>query len=152
MSAAHEKIVEKIQMDWSEFGMGRLFKNNIGSAWLGKPSGQCYDKKTNEKAMILAKFCKISYGLAVGSSDLIGFEIIKKKPIFCCVEVKTKFYPKISTEQKDWLNFVARTGGRAYVARETTDGYDLTKWEPEKEKKKKNVKITKDLKGKMHIK
>jgi len=151
MSATHEKIVEKIRMDWSELGRGRLFKNHVGSAWLGKPAGQCYNSKTNAKAMILEKFSKISYGLEVGSSDLIGFEIIKKKPIFCCVEVKTKFYPKISTEQKNWLDFVARTGGRAYVARETEDGYNLSEWEPEIIKKKKNVKITKDLKGKMHI-
>lgn len=137
MSSKHETIVNQIIQDWSKSGRGRLFKNNVGTAWWGKTSN------TDKQGAILIEFAKkITYGLPVGSSDLIGWQMCEYElnipvmpmekfivPIICSIEVKTKAYPTLSKEQILWLNNIVNIGGRAYVARETDDGYDLREWE-----------------------
>lgn len=138
MADTHEKIVQQIILDWSHTGRGRLFKNHQGTAWIGKPAA------TNKRgALLLDHASKITFGLKIGSSDLIGWEmmeyvlnepVVKVKPfivpLICSIEVKTKAHPKLSQEQIDWLNNIIDIGGRAYVARESDDLhiYDLVEW------------------------
>lgn len=146
MAEKHEQIVNQIIKDWSKEDRGRLFSNDVGQAWLG--SGKMKHVKVNgQRAGILMYPSKITYGLKVGSSDLIGFEyrnynpdsivdfVIKPfrsdiiyTPIICSIEVKTKAHPDFSKEQIDWLNFTININGRAYSAMETDDGYDLIEW------------------------
>jgi len=132
MSTAHEKIVSQIILDWSKDNRGRLFKNHQGQAWTGKTHSVIGDSF----ALMLEYPKKITFGLQVGSSDLIGWEMEYKFhrqiPYFCSIEVKTKASPKLTTEQIDWLNNIVRIGGRAYIARESDDGYELKEWEVEK--------------------
>jgi len=134
MSTRHEEIVSKIILDWSKDNRGRLFKNHQGQAWTGKTHSVIGDKF----ALMLEYPRKITFGLAVGSSDLIGWEYISfidldgntiRIPVFCSIEVKTKASPKLTMEQILWVNNIANIGGRAYTAREKDDGYFLREWD-----------------------
>lgn len=103
-------------MDWSKNNRGRLFKNHVGTAFL-------YAGK------------KISYGLGKGTSDLIGFEYIKihelnTAPVFCAVEIKTVASPRLTSLQKNFLNYIKSIGGRAYIARENDENYSLSEYVP----------------------
>ena len=95
-----------VRLQWTKEKRGRLFVNPCGFA-------------TKEK---------VKYGLHNGSSDLIGFEYVNRYPVFCCVEIKTKAYPKLSKEQKIWLDMVVNIGGRAYIAREKKDEYVIEEY------------------------
>jgi hypothetical protein len=132
MADVHSRIMKQVQIDWTRENRGRLFPNQSGKAWLGRIIDLPRGKRIEFPKMI-------KYGLANGSSDLIGWEFRKTNPviykgepirieacIFCSIEVKTKAYPKLSTKQIDWLNAVVKAGGRAYVARETYDGMKPT--------------------------
>jgi hypothetical protein len=128
MSKRHEEIVDQVILDWSGLDRGRIFKNHQGTAWIGKPM-----QTTKKDAIILKYPQKITFGMSPGSSDLIGWEMIcigeYIVPLICSIEVKTKASPKLTDEQINWLNNIKEIGGRAYVARETDDGYDLKEWE-----------------------
>ena len=131
MSQKHEQIENQVIFDWSEQGRGRLFKNDNGTAWVGKPH------QTNKNNAILLSWPqKITFGLYPGSSDLIGWEFVEFTdfsanidiPIFCSIEVKTFAHPKLTEKQINWLNNVVNIGGKGYVARETEKGYNLEEW------------------------
>jgi hypothetical protein len=98
-----------------------------GSAWVGQKVNDFFSQ--NKRIIQLEFASKIKYGLEIGSSDLIGWEYIQGNPVICSVEVKTKKYKKFSKQQKDWLNNIKAIGGRAYVAMENNNGYDLKEWE-----------------------
>ena len=70
-----------------------------------------------------------------GFPDLFGWEYdtryVKPVPIFCMIEVKTIKYSKLTEEQRAHLNYCVQIGGRAYVARESGDSYDLIEWRVE---------------------
>ena len=127
MAGEHKKIVLQIQMDWSKENRGRLFENDNGMAWIGKILNESVSD--NKKHVEIWPAIKIRYGLKKGCSDLVGFELINNFPIVCCIEVKTKRYKKLSDDQIEWLDFTKMFGGRAYVARESEEGYDLIEWE-----------------------
>ncbi len=63
----------------------------------------------------------VTYGLSVGSADLIG---ITHGGQFLAVEVKTPD-GRLSTEQKAWLKTVERFGGMAEVARSVEDAHNI---------------------------
>lgn len=131
MSAKHELIVKKVQLQWTREGRGRLFKNDNGKAWRGRIT----EERIIEGRKVLELFgaVMIKYGLFPGSSDLIGWELItygdQVAPVFCAVEVKT-IGDRVRPDQRNWLDAVARMGGRAYVAREDDSeaGYKLEEW------------------------
>lgn len=132
MSAKHELIVKKVQLQWTREGRGRLFKNDNGKAWRGRIT----EERIIDGRKVLELFgaVLIKYGLFPGSSDLIGWDLItygeQVAPVFCAVEVKTRGYGRVTDEQRNWLDAVARMGGRAYVAREDDSeaGYKLEEW------------------------
>jgi hypothetical protein len=139
MSQTHEEIVNMVQQQWSRENRGRLFKNHVGQAYVGKKENDFF---RHGKRIIQLKFAsKIIYGLSKGSSDLIGWEYVTvddyaSVSIFCAIEVKTKAYPKFTTDQILWLNNVVSTGGKAYEAKENFNGYDLIPWEIREVEKK----------------
>jgi hypothetical protein len=73
----------------------------------------------------------INFGLAKGSSDLIGFKTVtitqdmvgKDIAVFLSIEVKTP-KGKLTDEQKHWLQFIKDKGGIAFVARTPHDIHD----------------------------
>lgn len=103
MADKHACIVKQVQIDWTAQHRGRLFQNPTGYA-------------SQEH---------VKYGLCKGSSDLIGFEYINGKPIFCAVEVKTLAYPYLSKDQKIFLDALIRLGCCAYIAKEAGDNYEI---------------------------
>jgi hypothetical protein len=93
----------------------RLFRNQVGGAWMGKPSGGVLRLED-------ARF--VQCGLAVGSGDLIGWHSVtvtpemvgRKLAVFLSVEVKTET-GRVRPEQVNWLEQVRKHGGIAVVAR-----------------------------------
>jgi hypothetical protein len=90
---------------------GRLFRNNVGTAYQGK-------KGTINGQIVISEPRLIEFGLCVGSSDLIGFteveitaEMVGQKiAVFTAVEVKKKG-KKPTKEQRNFLNMVIAKGG-----------------------------------------
>jgi len=123
-------------------GLGaRLFRNNVGEAWLG-PSA-----KMKEGGVYIKAPRRVVYGLCVGSSDHVGWTPVMVTPdmvgavlaVFTAVEEKT-IHDTLKPDQRNFLDQVHRAGGLAYIARETTDGPLLNRWpEPAKKSRKKGV-------------
>jgi hypothetical protein len=103
MAAKENNLIKKILIDRSKLG-AVLFRNNTGVGFAGNPPR------------------KIRYGLAKGSSDLIGWtvriitpeEVGKKVAIFTAIEVKTGRL-KPTPEQENFLRVVRESGGIAEV-------------------------------------
>lgn len=107
----------QLMMAASKLG-ARLFRNNVGLGWMGR------EVHNSDGTVILSDARRIRFGLAVGSSDLIGWvpvtvtdEMVGRTlAVFTSTEVKM---PKgrISQEQRDWLTAVENAGGIANVCR-----------------------------------
>jgi hypothetical protein len=101
-------ILKQVMLRASEHG-DVVFRNNVGIAF--QPNGQV-----------------IRYGLATGSSDLIGWRskvvtqdmVGKKVAVFLAIETKTK-KGKATEEQKNFLGVVDAAGGIAILARTPDD-------------------------------
>lgn len=102
----------------------RLFRNNVGNGYVGSlvtvlPNGNA----------VLANWRRIQFGLAPGSSDLIGWTPVVITPdmvgrtlaVFSAIEDKTK---NVSTTkmQKAFIEAVRADGGFAGVARSVDEG------------------------------
>lgn len=93
----------------------RLFRNQVGGAWMGKPRGE---------VLFLSEARFVQCGLAVGSGDLIGWHSVTVTPdmvgtklaVFLSVEVKTDT-GRVRPEQVNWLTQVRKHGGIAFIAR-----------------------------------
>ncbi|MCS6946269.1 MAG: VRR-NUC domain-containing protein [Steroidobacteraceae bacterium] len=104
-------ILTDIRLNVSK-GPIRVFRNNVGALM---------DKHGNY----------ITYGLAPGSSDLIGWRTITvtrdmlgaKIAQFLSIEVKS-LHGVVTQEQQAWLDLVERAGGIAIVARSLKDVTD----------------------------
>lgn len=121
-------------------GLGaRLFRNNVGEAWVGRGS------KRPDGSVLIPDASRVVYGLCVGSSDHVGWTPVRVTPdmvgdmvaVFTAVEEKTLSYPTLTADQRNFLDQVTAAGGFGYVARETKDGPILNRWpEPVKSRKK----------------
>ena len=104
----------------------RLFRNNVGVGYRGTVV------KENPPVITLRNYYMIRFGLAVGSSDLIGWKSIvvtpemvgKKVAIFCSLEVKTDD-GVVDDEQINWIDQVRKAGGIAGVVRSVDDAVRL---------------------------
>lgn len=94
-------------------GNVRLFRNNVGAA-------------KNAAGRL------VTYGLAKGSADLIGWvsriitpaDIGKRIAQFTSVEVKSSS-GQVRPEQKTWLEIVTNAGGIAGIARSVEDAEEI---------------------------
>jgi hypothetical protein len=74
----------------------------------------------------------VTFGLAKGSSDLIGYRTVTVTPemvgqqvaVFCSIEVKTAS-GRLRPEQRQWLDVIQAAGGIAGVARSVEDAQSL---------------------------
>lgn len=74
----------------------------------------------------------VTFGLARGSADLIGWRTITVTPdmvgtrlaVFCSIEVKTPT-GRVRPEQQAWLDAVQQAGGIAGVARSVSDALTI---------------------------
>jgi len=109
---SEQRIQQEIRLACST-GDTRLFRNNTGTLrdQHGRP---------------------VSFGLAKGSSDLIGWHAVTVTPdmvgqqvaVFLSIEVKTAT-GRLSSEQQQWLDAVQAAGGIAGVARSVEDAQAL---------------------------
>lgn len=114
MSNVETKLQQEIRLALGQESDLRLFRNQVG---------QLPDPRTGRY---------VQFGLAKGSSDLVGFKTIEVTPemvgqklaVFCSIEVKT---PKgrLTTNQESWLKCVRSAGGIAGVARSIKDAIHI---------------------------
>ena len=110
----------------------RLFRNNVGVAIQGERIEE------REGKLLLANPRRIRFGLAIGSSDLVGFRSIEITPdlvgkrvaVFLALETKTP-RGKARGAQSNFLDLVRRFGGIAGIARDPDQAQSILKtWEP----------------------
>jgi hypothetical protein len=110
---SEQSIQQHIRLTCSR-GPVRLYRNNTGTLrdQHGRP---------------------VSFGLAKGSADLIGWRTVTITPemvgqqvaVFTSIEVKTPT-GRVKPEQQQWLDAVQAAGGIAGVARSVEDAQALT--------------------------
>jgi hypothetical protein len=79
----------------------------------------------------------VTFGLAKGSADLIGWRTITVTPemvgrrlaVFCSIEIKTPT-GRLRPEQQAWLGVVQGAGGIAGVARSVSDALTVLEGAP----------------------
>ena len=116
LSQSENQIQQEIRLAVGQEKNLRLFRNETGS--LPNP--------------ITGKW--VDFGLAKGSSDLIGFKTIEVTPdmvgeklaVFTSIEVKNK-RGKVSELQHNWLQVVKKAGGITGVARSIQDALNILK-------------------------
>ena len=113
-------VIARILIEASRAGW-RLFRNSTGQAWAGKLLGRTADGQ----GVVVNPARPVHFGLAVGSSDLIGWRPVTITPDmvgrtiaqFVALEAKSDGYKTVTEEQGAFLAAVARSGGYAAVAR-----------------------------------
>lgn len=103
----------------------RAWRNNVGEAWLGK------NFTVRKGKLVEGQAYRIRYGLAPGSSDLIGLQSVLITPemvgrrvaIFAAIEVKSERGAP-SDEQSKFLDVVMELGGIACIARSPQDALE----------------------------
>ena len=116
LSNSETKIQQEIRLALGQRSDLRLFRNE---------TGKLPDPRTGRW---------VQFGLAKGSSDLIGFKTIKITPemigqdlaVFTSIEVKTNT-GQLSKNQHNWLQAVKKAGGITGVARTVRDALEILK-------------------------
>ena len=110
------KLQQEIRLALGTIPSLRLFRNQVG---------QLPDPRTGRY---------VQFGLAKGSSDLVGFKTIKITPEmigqevaqFVSIEIKTE-RGKLTEVQENWLQKVHDSGGIVGVARSIQDALKIVK-------------------------
>jgi hypothetical protein len=104
---SEKQIMQSIQLELAKIGV-RLFRNNVGM--LEDRNGQ-----------------KVKYGLCKGSSDLIGWTLVRcpdgERAVFTAIEVKTPI-GRATPEQLAFIEAVNRDGGIAFIARSSQEALE----------------------------
>ena len=116
LSNSETKIQQEIRLALGQRSDLRLFRNE---------TGKLPDPRTGRW---------VQFGLAKGSSDLLGFKTVKITPEmigpeiaqFVSLEIKTE-RGKLSTIQQNWLQKVKSSGGIVGVARTVKDALNILK-------------------------
>ena len=116
MANAETDLQQRIRLALGTSPNLRLFRNQVGSL---------PDPRTGRL---------VTFGLAKGSADLIGWRTITITPdmvgrqvaVFTSIEVKTE-RGRVRPEQHAWLTAVTGAGGIAGIARSVQDANDLVR-------------------------
>lgn len=116
MANAETDLQQRIRLALGTSPNLRLFRNQVGSL---------PDPRTGRL---------VTFGLAKGSADLIGWRTITITPdmvgrqlaVFTSIEVKTRT-GRVRPEQHAWLTAVTGAGGIAGIARSVQDANDLVR-------------------------
>ena len=116
LSNSETKIQQEIRLALGQRSDLRLFRNE---------TGKLPDPRTGRW---------VQFGLAKGSSDLIGFKTVKITPEmigqeiaqFVSIEIKTE-RGKLTEVQQNWLQKVKSSGGIVGVARTVKDALQILK-------------------------
>jgi hypothetical protein len=128
--ATEQHIQQEIRLKFGAHPDVRVFRNNTGQAWAGRAMRISSYQTVNVGPgdVVIRNARPFHAGLAIGSSDLIGFRATtitedhlgRRLGVFAALEVKT---PKGRTtdEQRAFLATVTRFGGFAGIVRSTED-------------------------------
>jgi hypothetical protein len=97
----------------------RLFRNHVGAGWTGRAI-----TSSRREIVMIANAQRCTFGLAPGSSDLIGWRSIKITPdmvgkhvaVFVAIETKSP-RGRLTPEQRAFIETAKRMGALAGVAR-----------------------------------
>ena len=105
----------------------RLFRNNVGQAWVGEAQRIDRPHQTvwlNPGDVVLRNARPLHAGLCPGSPDLVGWRVVQtdRGPVaqFAGVEVKTG-RQRPTKAQRQFLDTLTAFGGLAVVARDPDD-------------------------------
>ena len=128
MSATESKILRDIRDKLSR-GAVRLLRNNVGVGVMISHKHAMTRQAIITACIELARSrggdgARITYGLGVGTGDLIGYRRVVVTPemvgrtvaVFVSCEVKTET-GRPSDEQVTWMGHLNAVGGQAFVAR-----------------------------------
>lgn len=101
----------------------RLWRNNVGEAWQGQAT------RLLNGDILIKNPRRVRYGLATGSSDLIGLRSLavteamvgSRVAVFTSLEFK-RFSGRATADQGAWIRMVNALGGRAGITRNFDDG------------------------------
>lgn len=108
-------LVNMVRLRFSR-GDARLFRNNVGEAWMGRAV------RNPDGSVTIRNPSRVQYGLCIGSSDLIGWRSVTVTPemvgrqvaVFVAAEGKVG-RRKPTQEQESFVNAVRAAGGLAGV-------------------------------------
>lgn len=125
-------ISQLIRLSVSKSTSAIIFRNNVGTGWVGK------SRRLKSGEILISDARPLRAGLTIGSSDLIGWtpmvvtsEMVGKKiAVFTAIEVK-KPSGRATKEQIQFLNVVRESGGISGVCRDGEQAVDLiNKFQP----------------------
>lgn len=107
-----------IQLSVTKHTSAKMFRNNVGTGWVGRV------KQTSGDGVYIENARPLYAGLCVGSGDLIGWKSVvvtpemvgKKIAVFTSIEVKEPHRGRASREQLNWISNVCESGGIAGIA------------------------------------
>jgi hypothetical protein len=104
----------------------RIFRNNVGNGFFGRAfeeSGRC---------VTLIDYRRVQFGLAVGSSDLIGFKSVEITPDMVGKRVAVFLSPEVKIpgasgkeHQKNWRDMVSSFGGISGIVKSVDEAQEL---------------------------
>jgi len=121
-----QNIKAQIQIALSKNHRIRLFNQPAGQAWMGEVVAK------DPHFMTLKNYRPVKFGLAPGSSDLIGWHSVEitEEHIgqlmaqFVAIETKSA-RGRASEQQLNFIKAVIGAGGSAGIARSIADGYAI---------------------------
>lgn len=118
MTESEKAIQNQVLLEASRLG-ARVFRNNVGSAWMG-------DAVRHADGTVVIKHARrVVFGIpGEGGADLLGWYPYVVKPqdvgrqvaLFTALEIK-KIDGRVTPEQRQFLEIVAAAGGIAGVVR-----------------------------------
>lgn len=126
-------LLKQILVEFSKRG-ARLFRNNVGSAWMGRVfrPPRTMTVAVTSKDIIIYSARPVHFGLAVGSSDLIGWTPIKITEqhlgktfaIFTAIETKSD-RGRNTNAQEAFTNAVKSSGGLASIVKSVDQSLEV---------------------------
>jgi len=118
----HDYLCKLVLIEANKIPGVKLWRNPIGFGIIGTKKNEFI--KNGKSYVTLQNPRHIKFGLAKGSSDLIGFCMCKKHPIFLAVEIKIP-PDTLSWEQKNFIDMVNAHGGIAGEVKKVEDFFNL---------------------------
>lgn len=131
-----ESVILSAIRDKCSRGLVRLFRNNVGKGVMIQHKHSQTRQAIISECIALAESrggsgARITFGLQVGSGDLIGYRVVTVTPemvgrrvaVFTSAEVKNE-RGRESSEQVAWREHIASVGGLAFVARSVEEAQE----------------------------
>lgn len=127
MNGKETNLVRKIMLALGKDPKVRIFRNNVGTGYVGASKKFSHPQTVNVKVgdVLVQQARYFDAGLCVGSSDLIGLKAVKITPemvgteiaVFVAIEVKLP-NGKVQDNQINFLDMVRKLGGRGLIVRD----------------------------------